>query len=98
VVHQSRPNASDTRRIGIALSYIPTHTRYIGRRRMPAALVRGEDRHGHFDLQPRPVEDFGTAEMARHDITFRAYIDSFYEQLDEAEKDLPEEAAAGLVY
>ena len=98
VVHQSRPNASDTRRIGIALSYIPTHTRYIGRRRMPAALVRGEDRHGHFDLQPRPVEDFGKDEMARHDVTFRAYIDSFYEQLDEAEKDLPEEAAAGLVY
>ena len=35
---------------------------------------------------------------AHHDVTFRAYIDSFYEQLDEAEKDLPEEAAAGLVY
>lgn len=98
VVHQSRPNASDARRIGIALSYIPTHTRYIGRRRMPAALVRGEDAHGHFDLQPAPVEDFGTAERKRHDVTFRAYIDSFYEQLGEAEKDLPEEAAAGLVY
>jgi len=98
VVHQSRPNDSDSRRIGIALSYIPTHTRYIGRRRMPAALVRGEDVHGHFDLQPRPAQDFGDAEMARHDETFRAYIESFYEQLDEAEKDLPEEAAAGLVY
>ena len=98
VVHQSRPNASDARRIGIALSYIPTHTRYIGRRRMPAALVRGEDAHGHFDLQPAPVEDFGAAETERHDVTFRAYIDSFYEQLGEAEKDLPEEAAAGLVY
>lgn len=98
VVHQSRPNDSDTRRIGIALSYIPTHTRYIGRRRMPAALVRGTDEHGHFDLQPRPVEDFGAAEVERHDATFRAYIESFYEQLDEAEKDLPEEAAAGLVY
>jgi len=97
-VHQSRPNESDTRRIGIALSYIPTRTRYIGRRRMPATLVRGADAHGHFDLQPGPVEEFGAAEMERHEVTFRAYIDSFYEQLDEAEKDLPEEAAAGLVY
>lgn len=98
VVHQSRPNGTDSRRIGIALSYIPTHTRYIGRRRMPASLVRGTDAHGHFDLQPPPVEDFGAAETARHDATFRAYIDSFYEQLGEAEKDLPEEAAATLVY
>ena len=70
VVHQSRPNASDTRRIGIALSYIPTYTRYVGRRRMPAVLVRGEDTRDHFDLQPPPAEDFGSAEMARHDVTF----------------------------
>lgn len=98
VVHQSQPNRSDERRVGIALSYIPTRTRYIGRRRMPACLVRGRDGHGHFDLQPRPQADFGDAEMQRHDATFRAYIESFYEQLDEAEKDLPKEAAAGMVY
>jgi len=98
VVHQSRPNRSDQRRIGIALSYIPTHTRYIGKRRMPASLVRGEDRHRHFDLQPPPAVEFGEAETQRHDATFKAYIDTFYEQLDEAERDLPREAAAGLVY
>lgn len=98
VVHQSQPNRSDERRIGIALSYIPTRTRYIGKRRMPACLVRGRDEHGHFDLQPPPQADFGETEMQRHDVTFRAYIESFYEQLGEAEKDLPREAAAGLVY
>ena len=65
---------------------------------MPAVLVRGEDTRDHFDLQPPPAEDFGSAEMARHDVTFRAYIDSFYEQLADAEKDLPVEAAAGRVY
>lgn len=98
VVHQSQPNRSDGRRIGLALSYIPTRTRYIGQRRMPACLVRGRDDHGHFDLQPPPQQDFGAIETQRHDITFRAYIESFYEQLDVAEKDLPEAAAAEMVY
>lgn len=98
VVHQSQPNRSDERRIGIALSFIPPRTRYIGRRRMPACLLRGSDEHGHFDLQPPPQVDFGKTETERHDTTFKAYIESFYEQLDEAEKDLPKEAAAGMVY
>lgn len=98
VVHQSQPNRSDGRRIGLALSFIPTRTRYIGQRRMPACLVRGRDDHGHFDLQPPPQQDFGAIETQRHDTTFRAYIESFYEQLDEAEKDLPEAAAAEMVY
>jgi len=97
-VHQSQPNRSDQQRIGLALSYIPTRTRYIGKRRMPACLVRGEDTLGHFDLQPPPQVDFGKTEMQRHDTTFKAYIESFYEQLGEAEKDLPKEAAAGMVY
>lgn len=97
-VHQSQPNRSDERRIGIALSYIPTRTRYVGKRRMPACLVRGRDDQGHFDLQPRPQVDFGEIEMQRHDATFKAYIESFYEQLGEAEKDFPREAAAGMIY
>lgn len=97
-VHQSQPNRSAERRIGIALSYIPTRTRYVGQRRMPASLIRGRDEHGHFDLQPRPQVDFGEIEMQRHDTTFKSYIESFYEQLGEAERDLPRDAAAGMVY
>lgn len=97
-VHQSQPNRSGERRIGIALSYIPTRTRYVGKRRMPACLMRGQDEHHHFDLQPRPQVDFGEIEMQRHESTFKAYIESFYEQLGEAEKDLPRDAAAGMVY
>jgi hypothetical protein len=76
------------------LSYIPTRTRHVGSRRMPASLVRGEDRYGHFDLQQQPQEDFGAAETARHDASFKAYIDSFYEQLAIAEKELNHSAAA----
>jgi len=93
-VHQSGPNHSDERRVGLALSYIPTRVRHVGSMRMPACLVRGTDRHGHFDLQPRPREDFGAEETARHDASFKAYLDSFYEQLALVEKDIPEDAAA----
>ena len=88
VVHQSAPNGSDERRIGLALSYIPPRTRHVGSRRMPATLVRGSDRYGHFDLQPAPREDFGTDETARHDASFKLYIDSFYEQLAIVEQEV----------
>lgn len=92
-VHQSKPNGSDERRVGIALSYIPTRVRYIGSRRMPASLVRGSDRHGHFDLQPQPREDFGPQETQLHDRSFTAYLESFYEQLEIVERDLPSDPA-----
>ena len=94
VVHQSAPNRSDERRIGLALSYIPTRTRHLGSRRMPACLVRGKDEYGHFELQPRPEQDYGPAETARHDATFKAYLESFYEQLALVEKEIPANAAA----
>jgi hypothetical protein len=92
-VHQSAPNRSGERRIGIALSYIPARVRYIGARRMPATLVRGVDRYGHFELQPAPREDFGAEETQRHDRTFQAYIDSFFEQLAIVERELPTDPA-----
>jgi non-heme Fe2+,alpha-ketoglutarate-dependent halogenase len=94
-VHQSAPNASDERRVGLALSYIPTRVRHVGSQRMPACLVRGTDRYGHFDLQPAPQCDFGPQETERHDRSFKAYLDSFYEQLEIAERDLPAEAFHG---
>lgn len=97
VVHQSAPNRSDERRIGLALSYIPTRTRHIGTRKMPACQIRGKDDYHHFDLQPPPQEDFGAVEMQRHDTSFKAYLESFYEQLDIAEKDMPADIAATLM-
>ena len=97
VVHQSAPNHSGERRVGLALSYIPTRTRHIGSKNMPACLVRGTDDYQHFDLQPPPQQDFGAVEMQRHDTSFRAYLESFYEQLDIAEKDMPADIAATLM-
>ncbi|MBP0496132.1 phytanoyl-CoA dioxygenase family protein [Pararoseomonas indoligenes] len=54
--HCSAPNPSDQRRVGVAFFFMPAHTRStLGRR--GAMLVRGEDRHGHWDRDPEPRMD-----------------------------------------
>ncbi len=56
VMHWSPPNASADRRIGFGLSLIPARVRStIGRR--SATLLCGEDRYGHWDLDPYPQSD-----------------------------------------
>jgi non-haem Fe2+, alpha-ketoglutarate-dependent halogenase len=65
LVHGSEPNRSSDRRIGLAIRYIPTHVRQT-KHRDSAMLVRGEDRFGHFDLEPRPRRDLDEAAMAAH--------------------------------
>lgn len=65
--HNSRPNRSDDRRIGLGISYIPTRVRCAARTRLTATLVRGEDRYGHFDHDAvRPAAPFDPAAMAWH--------------------------------
>lgn len=64
--HNSMSNRSDDRRIGLGLSYIPTRCRCESRTRLTASLVRGEDRYGHFDLDPRPAADFDPAALEVH--------------------------------
>lgn len=66
LVHNSRPNRSTDRRIGLGISYIPTSARCVAKQRVTAMLVRGEDRYGHFDDERRPVEEAGEAERAFH--------------------------------
>ena len=75
LVHNSRPNRSNDRRIGLGISYIPTHARCTATRRVSAMLVRGIDRYGHFDDERRPVAEAGPEERAFHAqavATFRA--------------------------
>ena len=45
-IHFSRPNRSDDRRIGYAVSYLPTHVRPLPEPRTTVLPVRGQDRHG----------------------------------------------------
>jgi ectoine hydroxylase-related dioxygenase (phytanoyl-CoA dioxygenase family) len=66
IVHGSRPNSSDDRRIGFAIRYIPTRVRQTAGPRDSATLVRGEDRYGHFDLEPRPDTDLDPSMLALH--------------------------------
>ncbi len=65
LVHGSEPNRSADRRIGFAIRYIPTHVRQT-KVRDSAMLVRGEDRHGNFDPEPRPHRDIDEAALAAH--------------------------------
>ncbi len=61
--HGSLANRTDRPRYGVAYFYMPAHVRStIGRR--SALLVRGADRHGHWDEDPLPREDLDPACMA----------------------------------
>lgn len=66
LVHNSRPNRSNDRRIGLGISYIPTRVRCTSATRVTAMLVRGEDKYGHFDDERRPVQEAGAEERAFH--------------------------------
>lgn len=66
LLHNSMPNRSGDRRIGLGISYIPTHCRCSARQRLSVTLVRGTDRFGHFDHDPAPVADYDPAAIAVH--------------------------------
>ena len=66
LVHNSRPNRYHDRRIGLGISYIPTHARCTARNRVTAMLVRGQDRYGNFDEERRPTSEAGPEERAFH--------------------------------
>ena len=65
LVHGSEPNRSNDRRIGLAIRYIPTDVRQL-KVRDSATLVRGVDREGNFDHEPRPRHDLDENALAAH--------------------------------
>ena len=72
--HSSLPNRSDDRRIGFAFFYVPSHVKSIhGRGR--ATLVRGVDRHGHWDEDALPRADLDPRSMAQLAATWGKYKD-----------------------
>jgi non-heme Fe2+,alpha-ketoglutarate-dependent halogenase len=78
LAHSSTPNGSADRRIGLSLHYMPTTTRQIIGDWDSAALVRGEDAHGHFTHTPRPEKDFDPATVAFHDKAATAVRDILF--------------------
>jgi len=65
LVHGSPPNRSNDRRIGFAIRYIPTSVAQIAGEDS-ATLVRGEDHHHHFALEPEPACDLDPEFVALH--------------------------------
>lgn len=77
--HGSAPNRSPDRRIGFAFFYIPTHVQStIGRRR--ATLVRGVDRHGHWDPDDLPATDLDPRSMQQLTAAWGEYKDGEVKQ------------------
>ena len=67
LAHASGPNSTTDRRIGLSMHYISTRTRQTAAEWDTAALVRGEDRFGHFQLTPTPERDFDPEALAFHE-------------------------------
>ena len=82
LVHNSRPNRSTDRRIGLGISYIPTHARCASSTRVTAMLVRGTDRYGHFDDERRPQQEAGPEERAFHEAAVARFRKMNVEQTD----------------
>lgn len=67
LAHGSGPNLSDDRRIGVSMHFMPTSTRQVVGDWDSAALVRGQDKHQHFEAAPRPSCDFDPVAVAFHE-------------------------------
>jgi len=81
-LHRSQPNRSRGRRIGLGISYIPTHVRHVSEKvKAPAMLVRGVDAFGHFDLEPEPRGDFDDAAQAAFARSYEGYRAAYAEQV-----------------
>ena len=78
LVHGSHPNDSTTRRIGLAIRYIPTHVRQT-KVRDSAMLVRGQDDYGHFDPEPSPKRNLDADAIDAHENAMKRQIAALYE-------------------
>jgi non-heme Fe2+,alpha-ketoglutarate-dependent halogenase len=79
-LHQSGPNDTAHRRIGLGLNFIPAHVRPTGAVRTTAMLVRGEDRHFHFETVMPPLSELDDAAVAVHQKATSIYRENYREQ------------------
>ena len=80
-VHRSAPNHAVHRRVGIGLNYLPPHVRVNSPVRLKAMLVRGEDRHGNFELIDPPKAERDAAALAVHQQVSDRYRENYRVQL-----------------
>ena len=84
LVHGSKPNTTDQRRVGLAIRYVPPHVRQI-KLRDSAMLVRGRDDYGHFDWEPEPIADLDAGARAAHRNAVDRNIRALYSGTDKTE-------------
>ena len=81
-LHRSQPNRSTGRRVGLAVSYVPTRVQHLGvKHQTPAMLVRGTDTFGHFALEPAPLADLDDAARTAYDRSYDGYRAAYAEQV-----------------
>lgn len=66
IAHASGPNESTGRRVGLAFRYITPSLVQSSGLRDSATLVAGEDRFGHFELEPAPSRDMAPESLDLH--------------------------------
>jgi len=75
LLHDSQPNSSDDRRIGLNVQYIAPHVRQLKRSGSTAWLVRGVDRYHHHLAEQPALTDLDPAALAAREqaeILYRA--------------------------
>jgi non-heme Fe2+,alpha-ketoglutarate-dependent halogenase len=82
LAHGSGPNVSADRRIGVSMHFMPPATKQVVGSWDCAALVRGEDRYGHFAPTPVPARDFDPQAAAFHARASKAMRDVLYAGAD----------------
>ena len=88
LAHASGPNRAPDRRIGISLHYMPTSTRQVVGEWDSAALVRGEDRFGHFHHAPRPEKDLDPVAVEFHERATKAMREVLFHGAEKVRKTL----------
>lgn len=81
LLHNSQPNRGIDRRIGLGISYIPTHVVCSSPTQVTAMLVRGVDTHGNFELEAPPVPGNPLASLQNHVHAMQVWNQSRQEQL-----------------
>ena len=88
LAHESAPNHSEDRRIGLAIRYLAPEVRQT-KGADAAMLVRGVDRFGHFELLPAPASDMAPEAQAVHHAACPARAGILFEGAERRAADWP---------
>jgi len=81
LLHNSQPNRGADRRIGLGISYIPTHVACSSPTKVTAMLARGVDTHRNFELETPPEPGRPLEALQNHAHAMQVWNQSRQEQL-----------------